>query len=248
MVYTIRKYTVLSNSTLINEEITMVKQELIDRSPVRYFEQAMNGGVKAGEIGILASKKGLGKTSVLVQIGLDMLLQNKEVVHVSFNQQTSHVMAWYEDIFTETAKKKNLADVDDVKNELIRKRVLLNFNQDIIKTAQITKTLSTLAESGIKVEGLIVDGLDFSKVSSEEITAMKDYAKKAEVAVWYSCDAESADAASILDAKVLETVDALIYLESKSDSIELKILKGHGQEVPESHLKLDTKTLLMADK
>ena len=95
----------------------MVKQELIERSPVRFLEKSANGGLAAGEIGVLTSKKGLGKTSVLVQIGLDMLLQEKPVVHVSFNQHSDNVITWYEDIFNETAKKKNLADAEEVKNE-----------------------------------------------------------------------------------------------------------------------------------
>ena len=92
----------------------MVKQELIERSPVRFLEKSANGGLAAGEIGVLTSKKGLGKTSVLVQIGLDMLLQEKAVVHVSFNQHSDNVITWYEDIFSETAKKKNLADAEDI--------------------------------------------------------------------------------------------------------------------------------------
>jgi KaiC/GvpD/RAD55 family RecA-like ATPase len=76
----------------------MVKQELVDRSPVRFFKNATNGGLKAGEIGALTSKKGLGKTSVLVQIGLDKLFQDKHVVHISFNQNADFSMTWYEDI------------------------------------------------------------------------------------------------------------------------------------------------------
>ena len=35
----------------------MVKQDLIDRSPVRYFEKVLGGGLKAGEIGVITSKK-----------------------------------------------------------------------------------------------------------------------------------------------------------------------------------------------
>ena len=110
----------------------MVKQELVDRSPVRSFESATNGGLKAGEIGVLTSRKGLGKTSVLVQFGLDMLLQDKPVVHVSFNQHSDNVITWYEDIFSEMTKKKNLANADEVKDSVIRNRVILNFSPDSI--------------------------------------------------------------------------------------------------------------------
>ena len=42
----------------------MIKAELFERSAVRCIEKATNGGLKAGELGLLTSKKGLGKTSV----------------------------------------------------------------------------------------------------------------------------------------------------------------------------------------
>ena len=80
----------------------MIKDELFERSPVRCFEKA-TGGLKAGELGLLSSKKGVGKTSVLVQFGVDTLLQDKQVVHVSFDQQSANVITWYQDIFTEIA-------------------------------------------------------------------------------------------------------------------------------------------------
>ena len=49
----------------------MAKQELFERSPIRAFDEATNGGLKAGELGLVTAKKGLGKTSVLVQFGMD---------------------------------------------------------------------------------------------------------------------------------------------------------------------------------
>ncbi len=52
----------------------MVKEDLIQRSPVRVFEKSLRGGLQSGEIGVIASQSGIGKTSVLVQIALDKLL------------------------------------------------------------------------------------------------------------------------------------------------------------------------------
>ena len=85
----------------------MVKQDLIERSPVRIFEKSLGGGVSSGQIGVIASKQGLGKTSILVQLGIDQLLQGNFVVHVSFNQQANHVMTWYEDISLNWQKEKS---------------------------------------------------------------------------------------------------------------------------------------------
>ena len=85
----------------------MVKQDLIDHSPVRFFDKMADGGLKAGEMGLITSKKGLGKTSVLVQFGIDAMLHDKQLVHVSFDQHSSNVISWYESILAEIAKKKN---------------------------------------------------------------------------------------------------------------------------------------------
>ena len=39
----------------------MVKQDLFDKSTIRLFDAATEGGLKAGELGLVTSKKGLGK-------------------------------------------------------------------------------------------------------------------------------------------------------------------------------------------
>ena len=200
----------------------MVKQELIERSPVRFLEKSANGGLQAGEIGVLTSKKGLGKTSVLVQIGLDMLLQEKAVVHVSFNQHSDNVITWYEDIFNETAKKKNLADADEVKNSVIRNRVILNFSPDTVSAERI--------------------GLDLTLLKSEDFKALKAYGKEANLVIWFSYNVDNDDAYANDD------VDCVIHLAQKPDTIQMMVLKSHGAVADISSLKLDSKTLLMSEK
>ncbi len=226
----------------------MVKQELIDRSPVRFFEKALNGGLKAGEIGVLASKKGVGKTSVLVQLGLDGLLQGKQVVHVSFDQHASYIMTWYEDIFSEISKKKRLEQAEDVKDELVRNRVVLNFNQDTVSTSQIVATLKALAQGGIKADYLVIDGLDFSKRSNADFEEVKSFAKEAGIVVWYSCNSDGTELKDIFDADRAKLFDSVILFETKPDCTQLRILKVREENVTDANLKLDAKTLLIAEK
>jgi predicted ATP-dependent serine protease len=232
-----------------NKEISMVKQDLIERSPVRNFEKVLGGGVKAGEIGVIASKKGLGKTSILVQLGIDKLLQGSAVVHVSFNQQADHVMTWYEDIFNELAKKKNLDRAEEVKAELISKRVLLNFNQDSVRNAQVIKTIKALAEGGSKPEAVIIDGFDFAKALPESMNQMKLFAKEMNCTIWYSANFENGDKGLPASLKPFEKeLDVVLYLDPKPDSIQIKVLKEHGKTDYNTDLKLDIKTLLIAEK
>lgn len=227
----------------------MVKQDLIDKSAVRNLEKSVGGGLKAGEIGVIASKKGLGKTSILVQLGIDKLLQGSSVVHVSFNQQADYVISWYEDIFTEIAKKKNLDKPTEVQNDLISNRVVLNFNQELVKTSQVIKTIKALAEGGKNPEAIIIDGFDFEKADSDSIKQMKDFAKEFNLVVWYSANIDAKDKSL---PKYFETfatdLDLLLFLEPQSDCIQIKVLKEHGKKDYPTDIKLDVKTLLLTDK
>ena len=226
----------------------MIKQDLIERSPVRFFEQTIDGGLKAGEFGVLTSKKGLGKTAVLVQIALDMLLQDKQIVHVSFNQNASYVITWYEDLFAEMAKKKNLADADAVKAELICKRVILNLHQDKDAFSRVAKTLKALVEGDINTSCVIIDGLSLKDVSAADANVLKAYAKEAGIVIWASSDCDAEDVVSGLDKEVVDIIDVVCQLKQTADVIDMKVLKARSNGELETHLKLDTKTLLIAEK
>ena len=226
----------------------MENKELIDRSPIRTFENITNGGIKAGEIGAITSKKGLGKTSVLVQLGMDYLLQDKKIVHISFDQTSDNAFTWYEDIFAEITKRKNIVKPDDLKESLLKNRILLNFNQDIISGKQIVGTLEALSSGGIKIEGLVIDGLDFTKVTDDTIKVLKDYAKKAKIVVWFGVSTDETDIKKMFKPDLEKIIDAVLYLEQKPDSIQMQVLKIRGDKVPDSSMKLDSKTLLLAEK
>ncbi|HZX11307.1 MAG TPA: hypothetical protein VFG01_10225 [Acidobacteriota bacterium] len=86
----------------------MIKSEFIKKSPLRVLEKSLQGGLKKGEIGLLASRKGVGKTACLVHIAIDKLFQGKYVIHVSYASRVDYIINWYEDIFKEIAKKQSI--------------------------------------------------------------------------------------------------------------------------------------------
>ena len=63
----------------------MIKHEIITRSP-QDSGKSTHGGVGKGNIGVIASRKGTGKTACLVHIATDQLFQGKNLIHVSFPQ------------------------------------------------------------------------------------------------------------------------------------------------------------------
>jgi RecA-family ATPase len=236
----------------------MIISELVQRSPMRVFEKSIHGGLKAGEIGIIASTSGVGKTSVLVQIALDKLLQEKKVIHVSFTQHTGYVLAWYEDIFDEFIRKKNLENARDVKDEIIKNRVLMNFSQDGVTGDQVLRSLrAMIVEGGFKAEYLIIDGFDFSRMDRELISKVKKFAGELGLEIWYSCTVSSGNGKlgesqytkqniPLLLKDFADLVDSVVVLEPKGDHIEFSVSKDRDTyNPPAMAIKLDPKTLLI---
>jgi KaiC/GvpD/RAD55 family RecA-like ATPase len=231
----------------------MTTEDLIQRSPIRIFEQSIHGGLNGGEIGIIAAPNGIGKTSVLVQIALYKLLQSHKVIHVSFVQHADHVLSWYEDIFDEFTKKKSLEHANEVKNSLVKNRVLMNFNQEGMTHEQILKSLrSLIIEGGFKAEALIIDGFDFSLAHEELLKAVKQFGTELDVSVWYSCSiregAYNNRKIPLVIKDYVDVIDVVITLEQKFSHIELSVSKDRNVYNPSSAaLKLDPKTLLVLE-
>jgi hypothetical protein len=236
----------------------VVKEELISRSPVRVFEKSIHGGLKNGELGVVAAQSGIGKTAVLVQIALDKLLRNKKVIHVSFSQHTDYVLTWYTDIFNEFIRKKNLEKVQEVKAELIKNRVLMNFNQDGITGGMMLRSLRAMInDGGFKADALIIDGFDFSRSGRERLSQIKEFAGELNLEVWYSGNIGGANlpaGGNLYDKRRIPVIfrdfadlfDVIIVLEPKQDHIELSVSKDRETYNPASMaLKLDPKTLLI---
>lgn len=216
----------------------MDKKDLIAHSPVRYFD-ATNAALKTGEMGLITAKKGLGKTSILVQFGIDSLLNDKALVHVSFDQQSSNVIAWYSSIMAEISKKKNF-NFDDVNEEIVRERIILNFNQETFTLPKVVNTIKALKEGGINISCVVADGLDLFKTSKDDLDCFSKFIKTENMTAWFSLTNEAADLAGTLSADKLEDFATVAHLAAEGKSLALSVLKNGSGKV-----NLDAKTLLM---
>ncbi|MDR2500466.1 MAG: hypothetical protein LBD37_05225 [Treponema sp.] len=234
----------------------MVKQELVQRSPVRIFEQSIHGGLKGGELGIIAAPSGIGKTSVLVQLALDKLLQSKKVIHISYTKHNDYVLAWYENIFDEFTRKKNLENIADVKNDVVKNRVLMKFSQEGLSGEQICRSVrSLILEGGFHAEALIVDGYEFTPQDRDRLIKVRELARDLQLSVWYSCAVQGKEPLydsrniPVILTDAADLLDVIIILEPKTDHIALTVSKDRNAFNPEHMaLRLDPKTLLILEE
>jgi hypothetical protein len=140
-----------------------------------------------------------------------------------------------------------------VVDELVRNRVLMNFNQESVSTDVIRRSLkSMIVEGGFKADAIIIDGFDFSITERDRISTFKDFATELGISAWYSCDITNTQGcdkhgipAALKDFE--DIIDVVIALESKPAYTELRVSKEHGRYDIESIVHLDPKTLLILE-
>ncbi len=232
----------------------MIKTELIKRSPLRILEKSIRGGLGMGNIGILASRKGIGKTACLVHIGIDKLFQDKPVIHVSFSSRVDHIIQWYEDIFREIATRQKLETPGGLHEDIVKNRVIMNFSQTGTNTEQILNSLKALIQYGrFAAETVIVDGFDFSRGSRDDLKLFREFAEKMSLEIWFSASLKKED--NLFDDEgtpyelqdLMDEIQVLITLRFQKNHVQLKLVKNHGYHQPEDlQLSLDPATLLIA--
>src|ERR1700677_706626 len=104
----------------------MYRKEVNERSPMRVFEKSIHGGLGRGNVGLVVSKHGVGKTPVLVHIALDDLLRDRKVLHISHEHAVDHVRAYYDEIFHDLASVSRLADPQGVRLDVERHRLIFS--------------------------------------------------------------------------------------------------------------------------
>lgn len=233
----------------------MIKAEQNRRSPLRILEKTAHGGVGKGNIGVIAARKGVGKTACLVHIATDQLFQDKHVIHVSFSADTSHIISWYEDIFNEIAGKFNLDSAQDVHDEIAGNRIIMNFNQKEVDTPQITKSIQTMINNvNFSADTIVVDGYDFKKATVNDLEKFKNFAEEMGLAIWFSASLKDDDlvfderGVPILLRDFIDLITILIRIKSMDNYVHLELIKDHDIiPVSNLNLKLDPASLLIMD-
>ncbi len=179
---------------------------------------------------------------------MDTLLNGKQLVHVSFDQHSQNVISWYDGIYTEISKKKSISNAAEVKEQILKGRTILNFNQDNFNLEKVVNTLNALKAGGIAVAGVVIDNVDFAKVKESDIQAVASYAKATKAKVWMSSTVASDKLDDSAPKAILPYFNIVAHLTSKGTTTLLQLLKvGKNKDIP-SELKLDSKTLLITNK
>lgn len=232
----------------------MVDKSMIERSPVRIFERAIGGGVGKGNLGVVYSRTGGGKTGFLIGLAVDKLLQGEKVLYISTKESVEHINNFFDQIFHAMAGNLDMADVPRNQLRMERNRHILVYNRKMFSLEKLEQSVAFLKDAAnFEPDMVIMDGTPrFEKTEPWEIEGIRKLAAEWGAEIWTSSIAHREGmeyddrGVPTKVARFDDDLAVIVHLEPESDHIKVKICKEHGsEEIAQVQMELDPATMLL---
>ena len=245
----------------------MMRGDCAERSPMRGFHQAMHGGLGRGNLGVVASRRGVGKTPFLVHIALDSLLRGRRVLHLSHEHTVDHVRAYYDEILLDLTAQCRLEQLEELRLDIERGRLIystLGYAKaslapspgegwpifKIVESVRFARDAAHFAP-----ELIIVDGLDFAQATERGVQELGEVARQADAELWVAATVGE-DVGRGASGKLpvpldgfREQLSCVVYLDPDRDFVYPRLLKDHDHaELGEMRLRFDPATMRILDE
>jgi hypothetical protein len=218
------------------------------------LEKAIGGGLGRGNIGVVLSRHGVGKTSFLVGLAVDHMLNGRNVLHISTKESVEGLREFYDEMFQGLADQLELDNRAARQLEAERHRHLLVYNRDYFTLQKLEHSVAFLGQAaGFAPDIVLMDGTPrFEHTEPWEMQGVQRLAGEWGAEVWTSAhthrEGQESDARGVPDevARYDEHIAVIIALEPLADQVRVRVVKDHAAEtVADVHLELDPTTRLL---
>jgi len=238
---------------LTYKDIMMIKKEMLYRNPLINLGYANEDILPAGGFGAVLAYAGVGKTALLVQLALNMMLREHSVLHVSLHDAVSKVDLWYQEIFHDIAEKFGIPEVQEYWDKIQPYRFIMTFKVEGFSAPKLEERMTDLMEQNIfKPIMVIIDGYKFDEAGRGQLVQLKELAKKYSMGLWFTVhthrhETPQENGLPLSFLHVADLFDAIVQLATKGDEVYIKSLKGGSADRSPKDLLLDPATMLIKD-
>ena len=214
---------------------------------------ALGGSLGPGELGILLARAGVGKTACLTHIALEHLLRGETVLHVCIDEIPEKIKVWYHEFLKNLAASNPEEDLAKLQYRIEPLRFILAYLHHSFTLEKLEQSLQNLKEQAkFHPSLLVIDGLDFDRVSRSLIETLKNFAVRYGVSIWMSArihqHVSTANERGIPYPchEMDDLFQSIVLLEPVPGVIRVKVLKQNDHYGPEqSSVFLNPQTFLI---
>lgn len=203
--------------------------------------------------GAVLAYAGIGKTALLVQLALNMMLRKNSVLHVSLNEAVSKVDLWYKELFHDIIEKFGIAGINEYWDKIQPYRFIMTFKVEGFSAPKLEERLTDLMEQNIfKPHTVIIDGFKFDDAGRGQLVQLKELAKKYSMRLWFTVhthrhEPPQENGLPLSFLHIADLFEVIVQLATRGDEVYIKSLKGKSNDSLKKDLLLDPVTMLIKD-
>jgi len=156
--------------------------------PFALFDREGGEALAPGRLGVLMARAGVGKSTCLVQLGLNHLVRGEQVLHLALGASLAQVEASYTTQLDGRLVSRDPMDRAVLHAELARQRLIVAHPEPGEVGVRLRRALG-VARDGMELEpaAILVDGLDWEDEPARvrtELTALREAAAEQSAALW----------------------------------------------------------------
>ncbi len=224
-------------------------------SPLKILEKSNQKELGKGNLGVVISRAGVGKTSCLIHVALDRLFRKGKVIHVSLKDTPEKVISYYNFIYVDVFHYLNLENEQEAKDFLDKNKIILAYLKESFGIDKLIQNLKNLTENiSFKPDTVIIDGFDFEGSGRNIFEKFKEMANEFQVEIWFSALShrhinkvnERGIPFPCNDLDDLFTL--IIQLQPTQEGLFLKLLKDNNVKIsPDFIVKLNPDNFFAAE-
>jgi len=234
--------------------ISMLKNELILKNPLRRMGYESDDILNKGEFGAVMARAGVGKTAFLVQLALNSMLREKKVLHISLNDPVKKVSLWYKEVFSRITTHYHILQGAQLWEKVLPHRFIMTFRVEGFSVPKLEERLTDLIEQDIfKPDAMIIDGVPFGDPIHQDLADLKNLAAQQGMQVWFAIrthrhEEPGPNGTPSQLINVADLFEVVIQLVPVGKHIQIKAFKGPGSSGDQPDLMLDPATMLIQDQ
>ncbi len=233
--------------------MTMLKNDLIVRKPLRRMGSETDDVIPACGFGAVLAHAGVGKTALLVQLALNAMLRDRNVLHISLNDPVGKVSLWYQELFHHLAKEAGVPQIQQLWETILPHRFILTYKAEGFSVPRLEERLTDLSAQDIfNPQMMIMDGLRFDESGRQPLCDLKALAVRHGMRVWFTVNTHhheqpGPEGLPVQLLPVADLFDVALELQTKCSEIHILPLKGSAPAADGLPLLLDPSTMLIKD-
>lgn len=225
------------------------------RSPRTLLARDGYPGPGPGKLALVMSRAGVGKTALLVGIGIDALLSGQKVLHVALDRSVDKIRNWYDDVLTEMLRReKKLQHWPALQLEVERRRHIHTYVGQSFSIERLRAATALLRDAmEFEPNVIIVDRLDFEgDIDPATVTGLRELAANTGAELWLACrthrDGPQGEPGHLPPPadRFEDLVDLAFQLDPYDAKVRLRVLKDQERMLDRRlNILLDPQTFLL---